>query len=84
MIPETSFGGIVVLEGCFFLLCGFIAGDCLTDLAGFFWVEIVFLRVLRIGAALEVIGDGLMSRLRSIGEVVSEVSEPLMAAYTEA
>jgi len=35
MMPDISFTGIMVLEGCFFL-CGFIAGDCLTARAGFF------------------------------------------------
>lgn len=39
MIPVISFDGITVLEDCFFLW-GFIAGDCLTALAGFF-VELV-------------------------------------------
>ena len=75
MMPETSLGGIVVLEGCFFLLCGFMAGDCLIDLAGFLRVGIVFLRVFRGGAWPEVEEDGLYSTLRSTGEVVSEVSE---------
>jgi len=52
MMPETSFAGMTVLEGCFFL-CGFIAGDCLTARAGFF-VELddVFLLDLRRGAGV--------------------------------
>ena len=77
---DTSLGGIVVLDSCFLLLCGFIAGDCLIDLAGFFGVGFVFLRVLRTGAAVGAVGEWLKSWLRSIGEVVSEVSEFLIAA----
>ncbi len=75
MIPETSLGGIDVLDGYFFLFCGFMAGDCLTDLAGFFCVGMVFLRVLRGGPWPEAEERGLYSRLRSTGEVVSDVSE---------
>ena len=71
MILETSRRGIVVLEVCFFLLCGFIAGDCLIDLAGFFCVGRVFRRVFLAGT------DPELGRLvlKSMGEVVSEVSE---------
>lgn len=71
MIPETSRGGIVVLEVCFFLLCGFIAGDCLTDRAGFFCVGKVFRRAFLAGTEPEV---GSLA-LRAIGEVVLELSE---------
>lgn len=83
MIPDTSLGGIDVPDEYFFLLCGFMAGDCLTDLAGFFCVGIVFLRVFRAGPEPEADERGLYSRLRSTGEVVSDVSELRRAPYTE-
>ena len=80
MIPEIPFGGMTVLAGCFFLFCGFIAGDCLTARAGFFVDdEDVFLFDLRRAAAVGPVGGAEKSRLGSMGEVVSEVSEPRTA-----
>lgn len=79
MIPETSRCGIVVLVVCFFLLCGFMAGDCLTDLAGFFCVGRVFRRGFLAGTVPEA---GRLA-LRSIGDVVSEVSELRIVSKAE-
>lgn len=80
MIPDISFGGMTVLEGCFFLFCGFIAGDCLTARAGFFVDdEDVFRFDLRKVAAVELVLGAEKSRLGSMGDVVSEVSEPRTA-----
>lgn len=80
MIPEISFGGMTVLEGCFFLFCGLIAGDCLTARVGFFVDdEDVFRFDLRKHAAVEAEVGAENSRLGSMGDVVSEVSEPRTA-----
>lgn len=80
MIPDISFGGMTVPEGCFFLLFGFIAGDCLTARAGFFVDdEDVFRFDLRKDAAAEPAEVAEISRLGSMGDVVSEVSEPRTA-----
>ena len=80
MIPDMPLGGMTVLAGCFFLCCGFIAGDCLTARAGFFVDdEDVFLFDLRSVAAAEPVVGAEKSRLGSMGEVVSEVSEPRTA-----
>lgn len=80
MIPDTSFGGMTVLEGCFFLFCGFMAGDCLTARAGFFVEdEDVFRFDLRKDAVVEPVVVEGNSRLGSMGDVVSEVSEPRTA-----
>lgn len=80
MIPDMPFGGMTVLEGCFFLFCGFIAGDCLTVRAGFFVVdEDVFRFDLRKDAAAELVMGVESSRLGSMGDVVSDVSDPRTA-----
>ena len=81
MIPDISFGGMTVLEDCFFLYCGFIAGDCLTVRAGFFVdVEDDFRFDLRKDAVgVEPVVGAENSRLGSMGDVVSEVSEPRTA-----
>ena len=80
MIPDIPFGGMTVLVGCFFLFCGFIAGDCLTARAGFFVDDEDVLRfdLRRVAAVVPVVGAE-KSRLGSMGEVVSEVSEPRTA-----
>lgn len=84
IIPEISFGGIVVLDVCFFLLCGFIEGDCLTAREGFFKAaEEVFLLDFRMEPGLEAEIGAPKSRFISMGEVVSEVSELRTAPYTE-
>ena len=80
MIPVIPFGGMTVLEGCFFRFCGFIAGDCLTARAGFLVdEEDVFRFDLRKGAAAEPVVSAENSRFGSMGDVVSEVSEPRTA-----
>ena len=80
MMPDIPFGGMTVLEGCFFLFSGFIAGDCRTARAGFFVDdEDVFLLDLRKDPAVELVVGAENSRLGSIGDVVSEVSEPRTA-----
>lgn len=80
MIPDISFGGMTVLEGCFFLFCGFIAGDCLTERAGFLVDDEEGFRFdLRKDVAVEPVIGADNSRLGSMGDVVSEVSEPRTA-----
>ena len=80
MIPVISFGGMTVLEGCFFLVCGFMAGDCLTARAGFLVEDDeVFRFDLRKDATVEPVVDAESSRFGSMGDVVSDVSEPRIA-----
>ncbi len=80
MMPDISFGAMTVLEGCFFLLCGFIAGDCLTARFGFFVDdEDVFRFDLRKDVVVEQVVGVESSRLGSMGDVVSEVSDPRTA-----
>ena len=72
---------MTVLEGCFFLVCGFIAGDCLTARAGFLVDDDdeVFRFDLRKDATVEPVVDAENSRFGSMGDVVSDVSEPRTA-----
>lgn len=80
MSPDIPFGGMTALEGCFFLFCGFIAGDCLTARAGFLVDdEDVFRFDLRKDAADEPVVGAEISRLGSMGDVVSGVPEPRTA-----
>ena len=68
-----------MLEG-FDFLWGFIAGDCLTARAGFLVeAEEVFLLDLRRDAGVVAEVCAAYSRLGSMGEVVSEVSDPRTA-----
>lgn len=73
-----------MLDVCFFLCCGFIAGDCLTLRAGVFVdPEDAFLRDRRTLLGLETEVGPLYSRLMSRGDVVVEVSEPRTLPYIE-
>lgn len=75
MTSATSFGGITVLVGSLRLDCGFIAGDCRTVLVGFRPPALeVFLLVLRRGAMFDMDGLAPKSRLKSMGEVPTDVS----------
>lgn len=82
MTPETSFAGMAVLVECFFLLWGFIEGDCRTVRLPAFDVEVVLLLDFRTDEVG--IGTGaLKSIFISIGEVASEVSDLGTAPYIE-
>ena len=76
---------MTVLEGCFFLDWGFMAGDWRTARAGFLVdVDVVFLLDFFPGAGpLAEVTLVLLSMFMSIGDVVSEVSDPRRAPYTD-
>ena len=75
---------MTVLDGCFLRVCGFMAGDCRTERAGFLdATDVVFLRDFLTGGTLPALGYALKSMFMSIGEVVSEVSEFRTAPYTD-
>lgn len=82
MISETLFAGMLVFEFGFRRAWGFIEGDCRTVRAGLRWEAFdVFLRDLR--PVFGIIDCRFGSIFISIGEVVSDVSDPGMAPYTE-
>ena len=67
MSPDIPFDGMTALEGCFFLFCGFIAGDCLIARAGIFVIDVdVFGFDLRKDAGVEPVVGAEKSRLRGI------------------
>lgn len=84
MISATSFGGITALEACFLRDCGFIAGDCLTARAGVFeTADVIFFFGLRSSGVFDIAGGRLRSMFISIGDAVSDVSEPRTVPCSE-
>lgn len=82
MISETLFDGMLVLDSCFFLVWGFIEGDCRTVRERLRCAVVeAFLRDLR--APFRLGFWRLGSIFMSVGEVVSDVSEPRTALYTD-
>lgn len=67
--------GIVELAEFFFLLCGFIDGDCLTARPVLFVTVLVFLFDFRKAIEFWVPIGALKSIFMSTGDAVSEVSE---------
>ena len=75
MMVDISFGVSFEVEPCFLRCCDFIIGDCFTDLEADLGVGTVFRRDFRNGPVSTEVECPPSSGSKSIGEVVSEVSE---------
>ena len=75
IMVDISFGVSFEVEFCFLRCWDFIIGDCFTDREADLGVGTVFCRDFRNGPVSKMVGCPTSSGSKSIGEVVSEVSE---------